>query len=91
MTQPDVSLELAEVEAEAARLLLPQQQRPGTCTQCEAATAELIAWSGERLCWDCTDRQLDLLALACATELPAELGTDRYGREHRITLEVTPR
>lgn len=36
----------------------------GRCTQCEHDTFELLPWSGERLCWDCFDHQLDLMAKA---------------------------
>jgi len=36
----------------------------GTCTQCERRSPELLPWSGERVCWDCFDRQLDLMAIA---------------------------
>jgi hypothetical protein len=35
----------------------------GTCTRGCPAPAE-VPWSRERLCWDCVDRELDLLALA---------------------------
>lgn len=43
------------------------------CTGCEKLTAERIPWSGERLCWDCTDLQLDLLAKALEDE-PVQVG-----------------
>lgn len=37
----------------------------GRCTGCERESAELLPWtSRERLCWDCADLQLDLMALA---------------------------
>jgi hypothetical protein len=37
----------------------------GQCTGCGAASPELLPWTPrERLCWDCTDLQLDLMALA---------------------------
>jgi hypothetical protein len=39
---------------------------PGTCTGCETPAAELLPWSGERLCVNCADIQLDLLAKAVA-------------------------
>ena len=48
---------------------------PGCCTQCGGTGAE-VPW-GQRslLCWDCTDVQLDLMALACQSEsgLPVEV------------------
>ena len=34
------------------------------CTGCGSTTGMLVPWAGERLCMDCTDTQLDLLALA---------------------------
>ena len=37
---------------------------PGLCTGCEVPAAELLPWSGERLCMGCVDLQLDLLAKA---------------------------
>jgi hypothetical protein len=37
----------------------------GRCTGCGEEAGELIPWTPrERLCWRCTDLQLDLLALA---------------------------
>jgi hypothetical protein len=48
---------------------------PGRCTGCEAPAEELIPWSGERLCWDCTDTQMDLLAKVLLEEYPAHAGT----------------
>lgn len=37
----------------------------GRCTGCEAEAGELIPWTPrERLCWACTDLQLDLMAKA---------------------------
>jgi hypothetical protein len=35
-----------------------------TCTGCGQMTCQLVPWSGQRLCWDCTDTQLDLMAKA---------------------------
>lgn len=57
------------------------------CTGCEKAVdkGDLIPWSGQRLCWDCMDFQLDLLAKAvsddvmvdaCAAELAEVLAVD---------------
>jgi hypothetical protein len=40
------------------------------CTMCERSGGDLVPWSGERLCWDCTDKQLDLLAMAMQDQLP---------------------
>jgi hypothetical protein len=46
----------------------------GQCTQCEHDSAELIPWTtDQRLCWDCVDFQLDLLALAVQDILPVEV------------------
>lgn len=37
----------------------------GRCTGCEQEAAELLPWTPrERLCWACTDLQLDLMAKA---------------------------
>lgn len=37
----------------------------GRCTGCEEEAAELLPWTPrERLCWACTDLQLDLMAKA---------------------------
>jgi hypothetical protein len=37
----------------------------GVCTGCEEEAAELLPWTPrERLCWRCTDLQLDLMAKA---------------------------
>lgn len=45
----------------------------GTCTLCGHDSDELLPWaSSERLCWDCTDYQLDLLALAVSGDVFAE-------------------
>lgn len=43
------------------------------CTGCEQGTTELVPWSGERLCWDCTDLQLDLMAKALQ-DMPVQVG-----------------
>lgn len=53
-----------------------QMVAAGQCTGCEAETGELVPWAGERLCWNCTDLQLDLMALACqsADGLPVTVG-----------------
>jgi hypothetical protein len=43
------------------------------CTGCDREVyGDLVPWSGERLCWDCTDLQLDLLAAALLEDSPAE-------------------
>lgn len=36
----------------------------GNCQGCEADSAELLPWASQRLCWNCVDVQLDLLAMA---------------------------
>lgn len=43
------------------------------CTGCERLTAVRIPWAGERLCWACTDFQLDLVAKALEDE-PVQVG-----------------
>lgn len=45
----------------------------GRCTMCEADSYELLPWSGERICWDCFDHQLDLMAKAIQ-----EAGTEEF-------------
>lgn len=48
--------------------------RTRTCTLLGCETAgDLVPWSGERLCWDCMDRQLDLIALA-VQDCPVTIG-----------------
>lgn len=42
----------------------------GRCTLCENESAELIPWSGERLCMGCVDLQLNLLAKAVQEDTP---------------------
>jgi len=36
----------------------------GRCQHCERDSSELLPWSGQRICWNCFDTQLDLLAVA---------------------------
>lgn len=43
------------------------------CTHCERETGVLIPWARERLCLDCMDTQLDLVARAMR-ELPVQVG-----------------
>jgi hypothetical protein len=50
---------------------------PGTCTSCGTPSPELIPWSGERLCWECTDLQLDLLAKAVQEDAPVYVAVAR--------------
>ena len=47
---------------------------PGQCTGCEENAAELIPWSGEKLCWHCVDVQLDLMAAAILEEGAVSVG-----------------
>lgn len=43
---------------------------PGTCTGCGTPAATLLPWTpAERLCWDCTDLHLDLLAMAVSGDV----------------------
>jgi len=44
--------------------------RGGRCTTCEKDSSELWPWSGQRICQDCFDRQLDLLAMAVREATP---------------------
>jgi hypothetical protein len=43
--------------------------RAGVCAGCESDADELVPWASKRLCWDCVDKQIDLLARAVA-DLP---------------------
>jgi hypothetical protein len=46
----------------------------GRCTLCENDAAELVPWTTrERLCWECVDQQMDLLARAVEDILPVEV------------------
>ena len=45
------------------------------CTLCERPTSDaLVPWCGKRLCLDCTDLSLNLLALAVADLMAAAAG-----------------
>lgn len=63
----------ANSHAERVETLL--DSGPGNCTQCGGPGGEVPWGQRETLCWDCTDQQIDLLALACQTEtgLPVEV------------------
>lgn len=50
---------------------------PGSCTGCGLPAAELIPWSGQRLCWPCTDVQLDLMAKVFLAEAPVYVAVAR--------------
>lgn len=45
-------------------LLSQQTVAGGRCSLCERDADELLPWASQRLCWDCVDIQLDLLAKA---------------------------
>ena len=46
----------------------------GVCTLCENEASELVPWgTAERLCWGCTDLQIDLLAKAVAEGYDVEV------------------
>jgi hypothetical protein len=42
----------------------------GRCGGCEKEAGERIPWGSQKLCWDCVDAQLDLMALAVAQAVP---------------------
>jgi hypothetical protein len=44
------------------------------CTGCETSTGPLVPWSGERLCLDCVDTQLDLMAKALIEDAAIQVG-----------------
>ena len=60
----------------------------GTCTwpTC-SGTGPLVPWSGERLCWDCTDRQLNMLARQCQL-MPVTIGKGVQTPGHVQTVRV---
>jgi hypothetical protein len=66
-----------EQEAAARALVAGQCEKTvaaGRCTLCENDAAELVPWAtGERLCWECVDQQMDLLARAVEDILPVEV------------------
>lgn len=49
----------------------------GRCTLCETESAELVPWSGDRLCMGCVDLQLDLLAKAVQADAPVTVMVTR--------------
>jgi hypothetical protein len=55
------------------------------CTQCERDVAE-VPWSGERLCWDCADIQLDLMARALLEAAPVQVGGTGWGSVQRLAV-----
>lgn len=59
------------------------------CTGCEQVPADgdLVPWSGERLCWNCADAQLDLLAKA-VSDLPVTVGRGVTTPGHVQTLDA---
>jgi hypothetical protein len=61
--------------ASLAEFLAEPQPGEGHCTQCGGPGAEVPWGQRSKLCWSCTDVQLDLMALACQTEsgLPVEV------------------
>jgi hypothetical protein len=52
---------------------------PGSCTGCGGEADELIPWSGQRLCWNCTDAQLDLIAKAVLEDEDTPVQVGGYG------------
>jgi len=78
----------------------PSEKVQLVCTGCERNASELVPWSGEQLCWDCVDTQLDLMAKAVSEEMDVALLTrladidcawlegDITGREHNEMVLV---
>jgi hypothetical protein len=60
----------------------------GPCTRGCGQPAE-VPWSGERLCWNCTDHDLDLLALALQSEdgWPVQVGSGHPGHHQELSTE----
>lgn len=66
-TDRDINCADCTAEADAQRDFTAACERTvaaGRCTGCENEAPELVPWAGERLCWSCTDLQLDLMAAA---------------------------
>lgn len=67
---------LARADAERDFAAAVRRQTPdGHCTGCGTQSPELVPWSGQRLCWDCADFQLDLVASAILADAPVSVGT----------------
>jgi hypothetical protein len=60
---------------------------PG-CTSCGGVPedGDLVPWSGERLCWPCTDTQLDLMAKAVQEATPVTIGQPAWGLASRLEV-----
>lgn len=56
----------------------------GRCTLCEEDVPELLPWSGQRLCWDCVDLNLDLLAKAVLETTPVRIGQGSLVRDDQF-------
>jgi hypothetical protein len=57
-------------EADQPTRLASETLPRNVCTGCKRGTdGDLVPWSGQRLCWDCTDLQLDLMAKAVLEEM----------------------
>jgi hypothetical protein len=68
-------------EAEAIR------NAPGSlCPHCEREADELVPWEGERVCWPCIERQLDLLVRA-TRQLPVTVGRGVLTPGHECKID----
>ena len=56
----------------------------GRCTLCEEDVPELLPWSGQRLCWQCVDLNLDLLAKAVLETTPVRIRQGSLVRDDRF-------
>ena len=68
----------ARADAERDFAAVMAQETPeGHCTGCGFPDEELVPWSGQRLCWGCTDIQLDLAAASFLADAPVHVAVAR--------------
>jgi hypothetical protein len=61
----------------------------GPCTRNPEHGPAEVPWSGDRLCWDCADHELDLLAKALQSEggWPVQVGSGHPGHRQELSTE----
>jgi len=61
----------------------------GPCTRNPEHGPAEVPWAGDRLCWDCADHELDLLALALQSEdgWPVQVGSGHPGHRQELSTE----
>jgi hypothetical protein len=68
----DPAAPLSERTGLEPRFASEQTIAGGQCTLCAADSPERLPWSGQRICWNCFDGQLNLLAKAIRLAGPGE-------------------